>query len=154
MSGETITIEVSARHDIAAVTAAWVAGMPATAEGRAAYPATPEAWLQGVVNSACLSYRDQYLSDAITSGAFLLRFTAAEMDGVRGAAQVVPELAGWMTRIENIGSPGSPDRFVWLGSAEVQAGSAQLVAGGLLTQERADVIFAYPMPEPPELPTP
>ena len=145
----SIEITVTHKRDIAAVTAAWIAGMPSTAEGRAEYPASAEAWLQGVVDRACYSYRDQYQTDAITSGAFLLRFTSAEMDGIRAAAQVVPELAAWLSRIEAIGSPDSPDRFVWLGSDEVAAGKSALVGAGLLTPERADVIFAYPLPELP-----
>ena len=149
----SIEISVTHKRDIAAVTAAWRAGMPATVEGRADYPATAQAWLQGVVDRACHSYRDQYRTDAITSGAFLLRFTAAEMDGIRAAAQVVPELAAWLARIENIGSPDSPDKFVWLGSDEVAAGKAALVGAGLLTPERAELIFAYEIPTVPELPT-
>ena len=147
-----IEITVTHKRDIAAVTAAWIAGMPATAEGRAEYPATAEAWLQRVVDRACYSYRDQYRTDAITSGAFLLRFSSAEMDGIRAAAQVVPELAAWLARIEAIGSPDSPDRFVWIGSDEVATGKAALVGAGLLTPERAEVIFAYSIPTAPELP--
>jgi hypothetical protein len=150
MGNETITITVTLRRNIAAVAAAWIAGRPTDHSALAAYPETPEAWLQRVVDSACYSYRDQYLSDAVTSAAFLLRFTSAEMEGIRAAAQGVQELADWLSRIENIGLPGSPDRYVWLGSDEVQEGKAQLVGGALLTQERADVIFFYAIPEPSE----
>lgn len=139
---DTITVTVTLRRNIAAVRAA------AAADGAT----DAQAWLQGVVDAACYSYRDQFLTDAITSGEFLLRFTSTEMDGIRAAAQVIPELAAWLTRIESIGRPGSPDRFVWLGSDEAQAGKAALVGAALLTQERADVIFDYPLPELPSPP--
>lgn len=154
MSTESITVKVTARRDRAAVTAAWIAGMPSTPEGRAEYPASAQEWLQGVVDRACYSYRDQYRTDAITSGAFLLRFSESEMGGIRAAAQISPNLAAWLARIENIGSTNSPDRFVWLGSDEVEAGKSALIAAGLLTAERADVVFAYSIPTVPPLPPP
>lgn len=133
---DSITVTVTLRRNIAAVMAA------AYADGAT----DPQAWLQSVVDRACYSYRDQYRTDAVTSAAFIRRFNADEMAAIEAAAQVVQQLADWLARVE-------AEPLVWLGSDEAQAGKAALVAGNLLTQERADVIFAYPLPQPPELPT-
>ena len=130
---DTITVAVTLRRNIAAVRAAAAANGATDAQ----------AWLQGVIDAACYSYRDQYKSDAVTTAAFILRFEAAELTAIRTAATQVPQLAAWLARIE-------AEPLVWLGSDEAEAGKAALVGGGLLTQERADVIFDYPLPELPE----
>jgi hypothetical protein len=138
MSDEII-VKITKRRYIAAVHAAWIAGMPATEEGRAEYPATAEAWLQHIVESACESYRDQYRSDAITSAAFILRFTDDELATIRSAAAQDPQLGAWMERVQT-------EPLIWLGSDEVQTARQALVAAGLLRPERAEVIFAYNIP--------
>jgi hypothetical protein len=138
MSDE-ITVKITKRRHIAAVHAAWIAGMPSTEEGRAEYPATAEAWLQRIVESACESYRDQYRSDAITSAAFILRFTDDELATIRAAAAQDQQLSAWMHRVQ-------AEPLIWLGSDEVHAARQALVAAGLLSPERAEVIFAYDIP--------
>lgn len=130
---DSITVIVTLRRNIAAVMAA------AYADGNP----DPQAWLQSVIDAACYSYRDQYRTDAVTSAVFVRRFTAAEMAAIEAAAQQVQQLADWLARVE-------AEPLVWLGSDDAQAGKAALVGAGLLTQERADVIFAYPLPELPE----
>jgi hypothetical protein len=134
-----ITIRITRPRQIAAVHAAWIAGMPASEEGRAEYPASAEAWLQRIVESACESYRDQYRSDAITSAAFILRFEPDELATIRAAAAQDQQLGAWMQRVQS-------EPLVWLGSDEVADAQQALVAAGLLRPERAEVIFAYDIP--------
>lgn len=129
---ESITVSVTLRRNVAAVMAA------AYADGNL----DPQAWLQSVVDRACYSYRDQYLTDAVTSAAFIRRFTALEMAAIEAAAAVNEQLGAWLVRVET-------EPLVWLGSDEAQAGKAALVGAALLTQERADVIFSYTLPELP-----
>jgi hypothetical protein len=131
-----ITIRITRPRHIAAVHAAWIAGMPATEEGREEYPATAEAWLQRVIEGACESYRDQFRSDAITSAAFILRFTDDELATIRSAAAQDPQLGAWLARVQS-------EPLVWLGSDEVQTARQALVVVGLLRAERAEVIFGY-----------
>jgi hypothetical protein len=139
-----ITIRITRPRQIAAVHAAWIAGMPSTEEGRAEYPATAEAWLQHVVESACESYRDQYRSDAITSAAFILRFEPDELATIRAAASQDPQLGAWMHRVQ-------AEPLIWLGSDEVASAKQALVAAGLLRPERAEVIFADDIPRLPTM---
>jgi hypothetical protein len=138
---EEITVKITKRRHIAAVNAAWIAGMPNTEEGRAEYPATAEEWLQRVIEGACESYRDHYRSDAITSAAFILRFQPDELATIRAAAAQDQQLGVWMQRVQS-------EPLVWLGSDEVQMARQALVAAGLLRPERPEVIFAYDIPRP------
>ncbi len=95
------------------------------------------------VAAAFDALRDRWRTDAIATAAFVLRFSADELTAIRAAATQVPQLDAWLARIES-------EPQVWLGSNEAEAGKAALVGGGLLTQERADVVFYYPLPELPD----
>lgn len=106
----------------------------------------PQAWLQSVIERACASYREQFRTDAIPTAAFLRRIPPAKYAAILAAAEQVPELAGYLARLDE-------EPRVWLASDETQAGVAALVAGGLLTQDEADALLAYPLPKwspPPE----
>jgi hypothetical protein len=113
---------------------------------RRKHPAPSESAVGPALEAAIAAYlyrlRDEHRTDAVTSAAFIRRFTTDEMAAIEAAASVSEQLGAWLVRVET-------EQFVWLGSNEAQIGKAALVAAGLLTQERADVIFAYSLPELP-----
>jgi hypothetical protein len=105
----------------------------------------PQAWLHGVIDAACHSYRDQYRTDALRTAVFIRRIPPAKYAGILAAAEQVPELAAYLARLDE-------SDWVWLGSAETQGGVAALVGLGLLTQADADALLHYPLPELPQPP--
>lgn len=127
---DTITVTVTLRRNIAAVRAA------AAADGAT----DAQAWLQGVVDAACYSYRDQFRTDAIRTAVFIRRIQADKYQTILATAEQVPQLAAYLARLDE-------SDWVWLGSDETQAGIAALVAMDLLTQAEADAVLAYPLPE-------
>lgn len=71
---------------------------------------------------------------------FINRLTDAEYSGIIGAADAMlragdPKLSRWIDMLRVNGT-------IRLDGADAVAAKAALVQGGLLTQERADVIFA------------
>lgn len=100
----------------------------------------PQAWLQSVIERACASYREQYRTDAIPTAAFLRRIPPAKYAQILAAAEHVPELAGYLARLDE-------EPRVWLASDETRAGVGALVAGGLLTQAEAEALLAYDLPK-------
>lgn len=131
---ERITVTVTERHNVAAVMAA----------SYAAGNTDPQAWLQSVVDAASFSYRDQFRTDFIDSITFMARLSEmGKLQTVLAAAQQSPDLAGYLDRMRQVGG-------VWAGSPETAQGIGALVAGGLLTQDEADELLAYELPELPE----
>jgi len=106
-----------------------------------------EGYLQQVVDSAALSYANQFKVGVISSGAFVLRFTPAEYGGIETAAQTDPIIAGFLARV-------TESNEVVLYAEEVTMGLDYLVAQGLLTAERAAEILAYTVPVNPPEPAP
>ena len=103
-----------------------------------------EEYLQSVIDSAALSYANQYKVGVISSGAFVLRFTPSEYAGIETASITDPIIAGFLARVQE-------SNEVVLYADEVTQGLGYLVAQGLLTAERAAEILAYTVPvNPPE----
>lgn len=109
--------------------------------------ADPQAWLQSVIESACASYREQFRTDAIPTAAFLRRIPPAKYAAILAASEQVPELAAYLSRLDE-------EPRVWLASDETRAGVAALVAVGLLSQSEGDSLLAYELPRwvPPFVP--
>jgi len=127
---QSITITITDRAHVAAVMAASFAGGNSD----------PQAWLQGVFNVACNSYRDQYKTDFIDLITFMSRLSGfGKLELILAAAQQSPDLSAYLDRARFFGG-------IWAGSAETQAGIASLVALTLLTQAEADALIAYDLP--------
>lgn len=97
---------------------------------------TDEEYLQSQVEAVCLGYASAYKIGVISSGDYVLRFTAAENAAITAAAETDPLIAGLLARVRESAE-------VVLYADEVQQGIGYLVSEGLLTQARADVILAY-----------
>jgi hypothetical protein len=128
----TVTItDTREEKGVEAAAAAYNATLP---EGET--PLTPEEYLQARVDQMAQGWANTNSIGVITSGAYVLRFTAAENDAINTAAETDPTLAGFLTQVRN-----APQ--VELYADEVIQGHAYLVAQELLTQERSDEILAY-----------
>lgn len=125
----SITVVISDRIQLAGAGAAAVAyGATSTQE-----------FLQNLLEQNCLSYRDSFAVDRITSSDFIYRFTAAEFAAINGSSDAV--LQGFVAEVK-----AAP--YVWLGAQLVIDGVNYCVANGYLTQSRADEILFYPVPSP------
>lgn len=71
-----------------------------------------------------------------------IRVTAGAYATIVAASAQSPELQAYLARLD-------AEPRVWLGSDETIAGVGALVAAGLLTQEQADALLAYDIPQPP-----
>jgi|GEM_PF-3821483 len=91
-----------------------------------------QAWLDQIVDSWAVARR----VGIVSTGEYVLRFTAAENAAISAAAQTDPTIADAMARVRSLGE-------VRLYSDEMTQGVGYLVAQGLLTQARADEILAY-----------
>ncbi len=131
----SITVTISERDQLAG------AGAAAVAAGAV----STQAYLQQVLENACLSYRDSFAVDRVTSSDFIYRFTAAEFAAINASAD--PVLQGFVAEVK-----AAP--YVWLAAQLVIDGINYCVAGGYLTQARADEILFYPIPEPAPAPAP
>lgn len=101
--------------------------------------ASSQAYLQAVVEGACLSYRDAYAVDRITATDFIYRFTAQEFADINASSD--PVVQGFVAEVK-----AAP--YVWLGSQQVIDAMNYCVAQGLVTQVRADEILFYAVPTP------
>jgi len=142
-----------------------ITGNPAEAAVAAAAAATGAAsaqeYLQSRVDALCVEMRDQYKVGIISSGDYVLRFTAAENAAIVAAAETDPLIAGLLARVRESAE-------VVLYAPEVVQGVGYLVSLELLTAERAADILSYaaavapaepepepePQPEPEPEPTP
>lgn len=125
----SITVTISERLQLAgAGAAAVIAGSMST-----------QAYLQQMLEGACLINRDQFAVDRITSSDFIYRFTPQEFAAINASTD--PLLQGFVAEVK-----AAP--YVWLGAQQVIDGVNYCVATGYLTQARADEILFYPMPSP------
>lgn len=99
-----------------------------------------QAYLQNLLETMCLSYRDQFAVDRITSSAFVMRFPTDAYTNIIDASATDPVLAGFVAEVD-----AAP--YVWLGAPQVIAGVNYCVPT-YITQAQADAILAYPVPEP------
>jgi len=91
-----------------------------------------QAWLDQLLDSWAAAYK----IGIVSSGEYVLRFTAAENAAITAAAETDPLIAGLLARVRESAE-------VVLYAPEVVQGVGYLVAQALLTQARADVILAY-----------
>jgi hypothetical protein len=129
------------------------AGISAAAAARIGLsPADPmmdaQQWLQWHCQSIAQTYGNQFRVSSVSSGDFVLRFTATEFAAINAAAATDPHIAGFIARVRE-------SEWVVLSSAEVVGGMQYLVEVELLTQERAAEIISWgpvdePEPEPVE----
>jgi hypothetical protein len=117
-----------------------ITGNPAEAAVAAAAAATGAAsaqeYLQSRVDALCVEMRDQYKVGIISSGDYVLRFTAAENAAIVAAAETDAIVAGLLARVRESAE-------VVLYADEVVQGVGYLVAQGLLTSQRGAEILAY-----------
>jgi hypothetical protein len=106
-----------------------------------------EQYMQMVVDSAALSYGTQYKVGIISSGDYVLRFTAAENAAIVAAAETDPLIAGLLARVRESAE-------VVLYAPEVVQGVGYLVMLELLTAERAAEILSYAVAVAPAKPEP
>lgn len=129
----SITVVISERLQLAGAGAAAVsAGAVST-----------EVYLQQILEGACLSYRDQFAVDRITSSDFIYRFTPTEFAAINASTDTV--FQGFVAAVKS-----AP--YVWLGAQQVIDGINYCVSTGYLTQPRADAILFYPIPSPTDQP--
>jgi hypothetical protein len=127
---------------------AGVTAMAADYRARTGETITDEQYLQSQVEAVCLGYASAYRIGIVSSGDFVLRFTAQEFAMINAAAGTDPHIAGFIGRVRE-------SEWVVLYSAEVVGGMQYLVEVELLTQERAAQIIAWaPVDEPAPEPEP
>lgn len=102
-----------------------------------------QAWIDQLLDSWAVAYK----IGIVSSGDFVLRFTSTEFYDINTAALTDPHIAGFLTRIREIGS-------VALYSASVIGAMQYLVERELVTQERAAEILTWVAPTPAPEPAP
>jgi hypothetical protein len=102
-----------------------------------------QAWLDQLLDSWAVAYK----IGIVSSGDFVLRFTSTEFYDINTAALTDPHIAGFLTRIREIGS-------VTLYSAGVIGAMQYLVEKALVTQERSAEILTWVAPTPAPEPAP
>jgi len=128
----------NARH-IAAATAAYQATIPADPEATPPY-ASVEAYVQAALDRVCESWADTTGVDRIPVGAFVRRFPGAVMDAVTASAD--PNVIAILANLDAV-------QTVRLGHPTTLQGVGYLVAAGYMTQEQADAVLHYELPQPP-----
>lgn len=88
-------------------------------------------------NGSAFSKPANPASTRVDGGVFLERVTDAEYAAVTAAAVGSVQLQRWLDQLRMLG-------YVDVASASAVAAKAGLVSAGLLTQDRADAIFAGP----------
>lgn len=131
-------------RQIAAARAAWIATIPSDPEQPWPFTTVDE-YVQARFEQMAESWRDSVMTDRITTAEFMLRFEPAEFATLVAAANVDSVAAGFLARLR-------AETHVWLGSDEALQAKDYIVNGGLLTQVRADEIWHFDMPQPPQVP--
>lgn len=108
----------------------------AAAAAAATGAASAQEYLQARAEELCTGYVNAYRVGTISSGDYVLRFTASENAAIVAAAETDAIVAGLLARVRE-----SAD--VVLYADEVVQGVGYLVSEGLLTQARGAEILAY-----------
>lgn len=135
-----ITVTITDHLQISGANAAWVAGNNQD-------QADAQAYLQSVLEQACVSYASQFSVDRITSGEFVLRFKPEEFAGINLAAETDQQINGFLQATKQ-------NPTVRLADPLVTNALDYLVAIGMLTAERAAEISFYPVPVKSVVPEP
>jgi hypothetical protein len=139
----SITATLSKKRHLAAASAAWLKTIPSDPEQPWPY-ATVEDYVQAALVRVAESWADSTGVDKLPMADFVLRFEPAEIAAIKAAASGGDQIAaGFIARLGTL-------THVRLGGDESVAAFVYLVNVGLLTQERADAITAYDIPQPPE----
>lgn len=125
-------------------------GLAAAAAARVGLsPADPQMdaqqWLQWHCEQIARIYGDQFRVSSVSSGDFVLRFTADEFHAINTAGATDAIVAGFLVRVR-------ATQWVDLAASEVTAGIGYLVAAGLLAEDRVPAILAWGTPEPEPAP--
>jgi len=130
----TITVTITDKLQIAGANHAWIASD--------ANHADAQAYLQSIIQNACISYAVNGKVDSISSGEFVLRFSNEEFSSINAACATDPIVAGFLAAAKSWPT-------IRLAAAQTLEGLAYLVQVGLLTQKRSDEIGFYPIPVKP-----
>lgn len=136
-----ITATLTQKRHIAAVTAAYLATIPTTTP-----PTTvgEGGSVQGFIQAKVQEWAEQLAEstnvDRIPVSAFVRRFPGAVMDAVNAAAANDPTVAAILAQLDTV-------QTVRLGHPTTTQGVGYLVSVGLLTQDQADVVLHYDVPQ-------
>mgnify|MGYP000653309582 CR=1 FL=1 len=138
-----ITVTLTQKRHIAAVTAAYLASIPTTDPPTAVGTGGS---VQGFVQAKVQEWAEQLAEstnvDRIPVSAFVRRFPGAAMDAVNAAAATDATVAAILAQLDAV-------QTVRLGHPTTTQGVGYLVSVGLLTQAQADVVLSYEVPSAP-----
>lgn len=134
-----ITATIANKRHIAAAHAAWIATIPTDPEAPRPYP-TADAYVQAAIERVAESWAESTGVDRIQVGAFVRRFPGAVMDAVTASSD--PNVIAILANLDAV-------QTVRLGHPTTLQGVGYLVSAGYMTQEQADVVLHYEVPQPP-----
>jgi len=136
-----ITVTLSNKRHLAGVTAAYLATIPTTTPPTTAGEGGS---VNGYAQQAFEQWAEQLAEstsvDRIPVSAFVRRFPGAVMDAVNAAAANDPTVAAILAQLDTV-------QTVRLGHPTTTQGVGYLVSVGLLTQDQADVVLHYDVPQ-------
>ena len=133
-----ITVTITSKRHIAAVTAAYLSTIPTTTP-----PTTvgEGGSVQGFAQAKVQEWAEQLAEstsvDRIPVSAFVRRFPGAVMDAINASSD--PNVIAILAQLDAV-------KTVRLGHPTTTGGVGYLVAAGLMTQAQADVVLAYEVP--------
>jgi len=139
-----ITVTLTNPRHIAGATAAYLATIPTQPDPPAdpipAPYASVEAYVQASLERVAESWAESTGVDRIPVGAFVRRFPGAVMDAITASAD--PNVIAILANLDAV-------QTVRLGHPTTLQGVGYLVAAGYMTQEQADAVLHYEVPQPP-----
>lgn len=132
-----ITVTLNDKRHIAAVNAAYLATIPA--EGEAPYT-SPQEYVQARVEDVATSWAESTNVDRIPVSSFVRRFSGAVLDTINASTD--PVVLAILAQLDAV-------QTVRLGHPTTVNGVGYLVGAGLLTQEEADAVLHYDIPQVP-----
>lgn len=139
-----ISVSLTNKRHIAAATAAYLATIPTQpdppAEPISAPYASVDAYVQAAIERAAESWAETTNVDRIPVSAFVRRFPGHVMDAVNASSD--PNVIAILANLDAV-------QTVRLGHPTTLQGVGYLVSAGYMTQEQADVVLHYEVPQPP-----
>lgn len=129
----SISVTISSKRQLAGISAAYQATIPADPETPAPY-ASEQAYAQAQFERVCESWAETTNVDRISVAAFVRRFPGEVMDAVK--ASVDPNVIAILAQLDSV-------QTVRLGHPTTTGGVGYLVSKGLMTQAQADAVLAY-----------
>lgn len=127
-----ITATITAKRQIAGVTASFVASAPPGGM-------TVQGYLQALVEQLADSLAEETSVDRISVAEFVMRFPGVVMDECKARESIDPVVAAILAELRAVNT-------VRLGHPTTTQGVGYLVSAGLLTQAQADVVLHYEIP--------